>query len=92
VSFPKIQSGLRALVLRLASLLWRLRRATTMETGLFEVQANHLKDFRQARHLPASRDVTYTRFVTGPNDGLSGCTRVTASSGESHTFVAGLPN
>jgi hypothetical protein len=25
----------RELVLRLASLLWRLRRATTMETGLF---------------------------------------------------------
>ena len=30
----------RALVLRLASLLWRLRRATTMETGLFEIQAH----------------------------------------------------
>ena len=26
----------RELVLRLASLLWRLRRATTIETGLFE--------------------------------------------------------
>ena len=32
----------RELVLRLASLLWRLRRATTMETGLFEFQADHL--------------------------------------------------
>jgi hypothetical protein len=31
----------RELVLRLASLLWRLRRATTMETGLFEIQAVH---------------------------------------------------
>ena len=29
----------RELVLRLASLLWRLRRATTIETGLFEIQA-----------------------------------------------------
>jgi hypothetical protein len=27
----------RELVLRLASLLWRLRRATMMETGLFEI-------------------------------------------------------
>src|SRR5215468_9063788 len=27
----------RELVLRLASLLWRLRRATAMETGLFEL-------------------------------------------------------
>ena len=33
----------RELVLRLASLLWRLRRATTMETGLFEIQADHLE-------------------------------------------------
>ena len=31
----------RELVLRLASLLWRLRRATTMDTGLFEVHAEH---------------------------------------------------
>src|SRR5437764_11998333 len=29
----------RELVLRLASLLWRIRRATTMETGLFDIQA-----------------------------------------------------
>jgi hypothetical protein len=48
----------RKLVLRLASLLWRLRRAATMETGLFEIQANHLKEFRQAREvLPAPREV-----------------------------------
>jgi hypothetical protein len=32
----------RELVLRLASLLWRLRRATTIETGLFEIEAEHL--------------------------------------------------
>jgi hypothetical protein len=38
----------RELVLRLASLLWRLCRATTMETGLFEIQADHLNGFRQA--------------------------------------------
>jgi len=41
----------RELVLRLASLLWRLRRATTMETGLFEIQAEHLREFRQVRHV-----------------------------------------
>jgi hypothetical protein len=35
----------RELVLRLTSLLWRLRRATTMETGLFEIQADHLTAF-----------------------------------------------
>src|SRR4249920_2848377 len=41
----------RELVLRLASLLWRLRRATSMETGLFEIQADHLVAFRQARQV-----------------------------------------
>src|SRR5215831_14382351 len=41
----------RELVLRLASLLWRLRRATTMETGLFEIQAKHLRDYRLNRPL-----------------------------------------
>jgi hypothetical protein len=41
----------RELVLRLASVLWRLRRATTMETGLFEIQAAHLRDYRQNRRL-----------------------------------------
>jgi hypothetical protein len=53
----------RELVLRLASLLWRLRRATTMETGLFEIQADHLNGFRQTHQLlPASREVVYPMF------------------------------
>ena len=53
----------RELVLRLASLLWRLRRATTMETGLFEIQTGRLGDYRQSRQLlPDSRDVIHTVF------------------------------
>src|SRR3954447_24888411 len=44
------QSALeRELVLRLASLLWRIRRLTTMETGPFELQAKHLLGFRSTR-------------------------------------------
>src|ERR1700693_4282483 len=43
----------RDLVLRLVSLLWRLRRATAIETGLFEIQADHLTGLRQERHLAA---------------------------------------
>jgi len=47
----------RELVLRLASILWRLRRATTMETGLFEIQATHLCDHQNNRPLfPGSRE------------------------------------
>jgi hypothetical protein len=37
----------RELVLRLASLLWRLRRATAIESGLFKIQAQHLLEFRR---------------------------------------------
>ena len=37
-----------ALVHRLASLLWRLRRASAIETGLFEFQGEFLLDHRQA--------------------------------------------
>ena len=52
----------RELVLRLA-----LRRATTMETGLFEIQANHLKEARQG--LPVSRKVIDT--LSGQVDSVS---------------------
>ena len=51
----------RELVLRLASILWRLRRAMTMETGLFEIQAQQLHDYRQL--LSNSRDHTVFRRV-----------------------------
>ncbi len=51
------------LVLRLASLLWRLRRATTMETGLFDIQADHLREFRRCRQTqPKSQEIIYARF------------------------------
>src|SRR5436305_11286320 len=53
----------RELVLRLASLLWRLRRATTIETGLFDIQADHLSRLRQPRQVrPGSREVIYALF------------------------------
>jgi hypothetical protein len=53
----------RELVLRLASLLWRLRRATTMETGLFEIQADYLREFSQGRHTqPKSQEIIHARL------------------------------
>jgi hypothetical protein len=39
----------RELVLRLASLLWRLRRATSIETDLLRIQAEILRDRREKR-------------------------------------------
>jgi len=60
----------RELVLRLASILWRLRRATTMETGLFEIQAKHLRHYRETRQMIAdSRDVIHA--VLRPVDSAS---------------------
>ena len=54
----------RELVLRLASLLWRLRRATTIETGLFEMQADQLHEFRRANNIqPDSQKVIYAIFA-----------------------------
>ena len=53
----------RELVLRLASILWRLRRATTMETGLFEIQVQQLHDYRQNRRLLShSSEIIPTMF------------------------------
>jgi hypothetical protein len=45
----------RELVLRLASLLWRLRRATTIESGLFKIQAKHLLRFQRGRQAHRQR-------------------------------------
>src|SRR5499427_200829 len=55
----------RELVLRLASMLWRLRRATTMETGLFEIQAQHLL-------APKSHDVIHALFRPDDSPSLYG--------------------
>jgi hypothetical protein len=56
----------RELVLRLASLLWRLRRATTIETGLFEIEAEHLGVAGRSHQVSsASREVIHALF--GPH-------------------------
>src|SRR5215475_7735181 len=45
----------RELVLRLASVLWRLRRASAIESGLFKIQAKHLLQFRRQRRTQRAR-------------------------------------
>lgn len=87
----------RELVLRLASLLWRLRRATTMETGLFEIQADRLSEFEQA-HPPgsASEEIVYAllgqaervghkRRIASATEALPGPAPGAASPGVSST-------
>jgi hypothetical protein len=69
----------RELVLRLASLLWRLRRATTIETGLFEIEAEHLREVGRSHHVsPTSREVVHALF--GPHASVSSPDSVPACS------------
>ena len=98
----------RELVLRLASLLWRLRRATTIETGLFDIQANCLREFRQGRQVNrSSREVVYAQFgqvepdsvgpaspCTAPGTETSGGTTVDPTIDLARCFLrlANLPN
>jgi hypothetical protein len=46
----------RELVLRLASLLWRLRRATSIETGLFQIHAERSRENDGTSQLSLSAD------------------------------------
>jgi len=56
----------RELVLRLASLLWRIRRATTIESGLFEIQAKQLREFRSdGQNDRASDELVHRSFARG---------------------------
>ncbi len=53
----------RQLVLRLANVFWRLRRAAAMEVGLFELQADQLRVFRsRQRTQPPPRKIIYAGF------------------------------
>jgi hypothetical protein len=56
----------RELVLRLASLLWRLRRATAIETGLFEFQAGNPNAYRR---LICSSAISMQHRTTMVRDG-----------------------
>jgi hypothetical protein len=45
----------RELVLRLASLLWRLRRSTAIETGLFQIQREYVREPQQQQLIERER-------------------------------------
>ena len=89
----------RELVLRLASLLWRLRRATTIETGLFEM-AEYLGETGQSNQVSsASREVA--RALFGPHQSVYASDRsdtsysaVDPAAGLTRCFLrlADLPN
>jgi hypothetical protein len=64
----------RELTLRLASLFWRLRRATAIEAGLFQIQADILNERRrlQAAAAPrSSRTAEAVRLILAVAQGAS---------------------
>ena len=60
----------RELVLRLASLLWRLRRATAIDTGLLQLQSEIIGEFRQ----PPARQARVNEHDTNETAVYSGGT------------------
>jgi hypothetical protein len=76
----------RDLVLRLASLLWRLRRATTIETGLFEIEAEHLSEVGRSHQVsPSSREVV--RALFGPQASVSSANSLSACGVKAESSV-----
>ena len=58
----------RELVLRLASLLWRLRRATAIETDLLRIQAEISRGVAIRKNTGWSTDPSSTEFFTKPSE------------------------
>ena len=87
-----VQSAVeRELVLRLASLLWRLRRATTMETGLFEIQAEYLRDDQRTLRLLTHSQNLASRQSAELNGGMKPA-RLTVEFARCFLRLANLSN
>jgi hypothetical protein len=73
----------RELVLRLASLLWRLRRSTAIETGLLQIQSEIMREAdRRGRNTRVSKTAVATRwFVAVAGYRAANMTRRTNMSG-----------
>jgi hypothetical protein len=63
----------RDLVLRVASLLWRLRRATAIETGLLQTNAEFLLEKNQMSQLPFIGEGLASRSQSCSQDEISRC-------------------
>src|SRR5450755_1589922 len=66
----------RELVLRLASLLWRMRRATSIETDLLTIQAEILRDRRQQTRSQDQQATSFRVIETAiplPDQSADGC-------------------
>jgi hypothetical protein len=78
----------RELVLRLASLFWRLRRATAIETDLFRIQAEILHDRRQALNWRAGRSKGHLLFSMVQSFTLHKAMKTAAIGGKPQALAA----
>jgi hypothetical protein len=75
----------RALVVRLASLLWRLRRAVAIETGLFQIQGRIIRDRYHEHDDPTDPLKIFYDLLRSPNH-RSGHERITDGESPSQTI------
>lgn len=84
----------RELVLRLTSLLWRLRRATSIETDLLRIQAELLRERRESRSQPERRHAMPLRVIETAiplrDESAEGCNG-SASRRADHQAARSLP-
>lgn len=80
----------RELVLRLASLLWRLRRVTAIEAGLFKDQAHQLLEFRGRRQRRHSISKLFPKVIAGNSrgQGQEDCEQSVSADGPSTIAVS----
>ncbi len=79
----------RELVLRLASLLWRLRRATAIETDLLRIQAEILRERRDQTQRQPQRPMPFRLVETASCD--SSADGANASEPADHQAARTLP-
>jgi hypothetical protein len=80
---PQTITG-RQLVLRLASLLWRLRRASLIEAGVFEIQTRNLVEQRQDESSHG-RLAPFYRILREPMNPASSLARIPDKSATANT-------
>src|SRR5215213_8316788 len=78
----------RELVLRLASLLWRLRRATAIETQLFEIQAENLRSHHQREQASPNSGAIIYGLLSAPIPGAVASDQEPQTTGVAYTTAS----
>jgi hypothetical protein len=82
----------RELVLRLASVLWRLRRSTAIETGLLQIQGEILREVRQSHRSRFQPPECKCNGMTRPKEPIPGLQCKGGQSACQHDHERALTN